>query len=171
MDDIKIDKKLIAECTAYDFKSALERKKVRDWLKSICAFANGKGGSLFFGVDNEGSIIGLDSIQSDAEFISKYIKDRIDPVPDFELIPYLTPQGRILEVKVKEGELTPYFYYADGTRTTFVRQGEESCVANSQQLLSLILRGKTFVLRCNKNRIPPRGYVICDIGKCIQGTY
>lgn len=33
--------KLIAECSAYDFKSELERKKIRDWLKSISAYANG----------------------------------------------------------------------------------------------------------------------------------
>ena len=30
---------MIAECTAYDFKKELERKKIRDWLKSISAYA------------------------------------------------------------------------------------------------------------------------------------
>ena len=47
---------LIAECTAYDFKVMLEEKKPKSWLKSVSAFANGLGGSLFFGVDNEGII-------------------------------------------------------------------------------------------------------------------
>ena len=49
-------KTLIAECTAYDFKMMLEEKKPKSWLKSVSAFANGLGGSLFFGVDNEGII-------------------------------------------------------------------------------------------------------------------
>ena len=49
-------KTLIAECTAYDFKVMLEEKKPKSWLKSVSAFANGLGGSLFFGIDNEGSI-------------------------------------------------------------------------------------------------------------------
>ncbi len=49
-------KTLIAECTAYDFKVMLEEKKPKSWLKSVSAFANGLGGSLFFGVDNEGII-------------------------------------------------------------------------------------------------------------------
>ena len=31
---------MIAECTAYDFKSELERKKIRDWLKSISEKVN-----------------------------------------------------------------------------------------------------------------------------------
>ena len=49
-------KTLIAECTAYDFKVMLEEKKPKSWLKSVSAFANGLGGSLFFGIDNDGII-------------------------------------------------------------------------------------------------------------------
>ena len=49
-------KALIAECTAYDFKVMLEEKKPKSWLKSVSAFANGLGGSLFFGIDNDGII-------------------------------------------------------------------------------------------------------------------
>ena len=45
---------LISECTAYDFKLMLEEKKPKSWLKSVSAFANGLGGSLFLGVDNRG---------------------------------------------------------------------------------------------------------------------
>ena len=34
---------LIAECSSYDFKEMLERKKVKSWLKSVSAFANTDG--------------------------------------------------------------------------------------------------------------------------------
>ena len=46
---------LIAECTAYDFKLMLEEKKPKSWLKSVSAFANSLGGSLFFGIDDDGA--------------------------------------------------------------------------------------------------------------------
>ena len=49
-------KALIAESTAYDFKLMIEEKKPKSWLKSVSAFANGLGGSLFWGIDNEGTI-------------------------------------------------------------------------------------------------------------------
>ena len=53
------------------------------------------------------------------------IKARLDPVPEVQLIP-IEHEGRaLLEVKVKAGVLTPY-YYQDGTRTAFVRVGNES---------------------------------------------
>ena len=135
------DNRLIAECTAYDFKEMLERKKVKSWLKSVSAFANTDGGSLFYGVNDEGEIVGLENAQADADFISEMIKARLDPVPEVQLIP-MEHEGRtLLEVKVKAGVLTPYYYYQDGTRTAFVRVGNESVECNAQQLLSLVLKG------------------------------
>ena len=59
---------LIAECSAYDFKEMLERKKVKSWLKSVSAFANTDGGSLFYGVNDDGVIVGLENPQADADF-------------------------------------------------------------------------------------------------------
>ncbi len=135
------DNRLIAECTSYDFKEMLERKKVKSWLKSVSAFANTDGGSLFYGVNDEGEIVGLKNVQADADFISEMIKARLDPVPEVQLIP-IEHEGRsLLEVKVKAGVLTPYYYYQDGTRTAYVRVGNESVECNSQQLLSLVLKG------------------------------
>ena len=132
---------LIAECTAYDFKEMLERKKVKSWLKSVSAFSNTEGGSLYYGVNDKGEIVGLDNPQSDADFISETIKSRIDPIPDFEIIPLEYDGKHLLEVKVKQGNLTPYYYYHDGARTAFMRVGNESVECNSQQLLSLVLKG------------------------------
>lgn len=66
--------KLVAETTECDFKVAIETKKPKSWLKSVSAFANGVGGRLFFGVDNNKNIVGLSDIQNDAELISRLIK-------------------------------------------------------------------------------------------------
>ena len=78
---------LISECTAYDFKLMLEEKKPKSWLKSISAFANGLGGSLFFGVDNDGVVKGLTNVQHVCETISSKIRDYMDPLPEVEMIP------------------------------------------------------------------------------------
>lgn len=132
---------LIAECSSYDFKEMLERKKVKSWLKSVSAFANTDGGSLFYGVNDDGVIVGLEEPQADADFISEMIKARLDPVPEIQLIPIEHEGHSLLEVKVKAGTLTPYYYYQDGTRTAYTRVGNESVECNSQQLLSLVLKG------------------------------
>lgn len=57
---------LIAECTEYNFKVMLEERKPKSWLKNVSAFANGLGGSLFFGIDKDGIVKGLDDVQQDS---------------------------------------------------------------------------------------------------------
>ena len=69
---------LIAECTAYDFKVMLEEKKPKSWLKSVSAFANGMGGSLFFGIDNHGIVKGLSRICNETKALEGY-RDELKP--------------------------------------------------------------------------------------------
>ena len=52
----------IGEATAYDKKLMLERKDPTSWLKSVSAFANTQGGRLLFGVANDGSLAGKQSV-------------------------------------------------------------------------------------------------------------
>jgi len=73
---------LISECTAYDFKVALEEAKPKSWLKSVSAFANGEGGSLFFGINNDHRVVGLEDVQHVTEVISSLVRDRMDPLPE-----------------------------------------------------------------------------------------
>ena len=142
---MKLDN-LISECTAYDFKLMLEEKKPKSWLKSVSAFANGLGGSLFFGIDNDGIIKGVDDIQHLGESISIRIRDYMDPIPDVEIIPHRADNLDVLELKVSGGNYTPYYYVGDGQRIAFVRIGDESLPATAEQMIRLVLKGvnKTF---------------------------
>ena len=137
---------LIAECTAYDFKLMLEEKKPKSWLKSVSAFANGLGGSLFFGIDNDGIVKGLDDVQHVCESISSRIRDYMDPLPEVEMIPHDIDGLHILQLKVDAGHYTPYYYVGDGQRIAFVRVGDESMPATAEQMVRLVLKGsnKTF---------------------------
>lgn len=139
-------KALIAECTAYDFKLLLEEKRPKSWLKSVSAFANGTGGSLFFGVDNDGIARGLDDVQHTCETISMKIRDYMDPLPEVEMLPHRIGAVHILELKVGPGNYTPYYYVGDGQRIAFTRVGDESMPATAEQMVRLVLKGsnKTF---------------------------
>ena len=132
---------LISECTAYDFKVMLEERKPKSWLKSVSALANGLGGSLFFGVDNDGTLKGLDNVQYVCETISSKIRDYMDPLPDVEMIPHRIDNLNILQLKINAGNYTPYYYVGDGQRVAFVRVGEESLPATAEQMLRLVLKG------------------------------
>ena len=119
----------------------LEEKKPKSWLKSISAFANGQGGSLFFGIDDNGEIIGIDDVQHVSQVISTRIRDLMDPLPDVELIPLEVEGKEILQVKVSSGHYTPYYYIGDGQRLAFSRVGDESLPATAEQMVRLVLKG------------------------------
>ena len=132
---------IISECTAYDFKLMLEEKKPKSWLKSVSAFANGLGGSLFFGIDNDGIVKGLDDVLHVCEFISCKIRDYMDPLPDVEMIPQEIEGHEILQLKVNTGSYTPYYYIGDGQRVAYIRIGDESLPATAEQMVRLVLKG------------------------------
>ena len=131
----------IAEATECDFKVALETKKPKSWLKSVSAFANGIGGTLFFGIRDDREIIGLEDVQADAEAISRLIKERITPFPDFILTPERENGKDLLILTVSPGRATPYYYKADGVMEAYIRMGNESVIAPNYVMNQLLLKG------------------------------
>lgn len=135
-------KNLIGETTEYDKKQALERKKPKSWCKSISAFANGKGGSLIFGITNDNEVIGLENAERDAEDISEAIKVHMNPIPKVNLRFHETVDGKkLIVLDVYAGDQTPYYYEGDGTLIAFHRVGNESVPVTPIELKELVLRG------------------------------
>ena len=75
----------VGESNEYDKKLILEEKRPKSWLKSVSAFANGKGGILFFGVADDDTLVGLEDARRVSEKISEIIKTRMDPIPQTDL--------------------------------------------------------------------------------------
>lgn len=69
------------------------------------------------------------------------IRDYMDPLPEVEAIPLEMEGKRVLQLKVKAGSYTPYYYVGDGQRVAFVRNGDESIPATGEQMVRLVLKG------------------------------
>ena len=106
-------KRLIGEATEYDKKEMLEYKKPKSWLKSVSAFANGMGGKLLFGIDDDGEVVGLADYEKDCEVISETIKTKMDPIPEIHLVPETVDGMKIIVLTVFPGKETPYYYVGD----------------------------------------------------------
>lgn len=133
--------KYIGEATEYDKKLKLEVRKPKSWLKSVSAFANGIGGTLIFGVADDGTIVGLSNAQKDSEKISEILKVRMDPIPNI-VMEILSENGKeFILLKVLPGQETPYYYFGEGNRIAFVRVGNESVPADATALKRLVLKG------------------------------
>ena len=133
----------VAESGDSDFKERLETKNAKSWLKSVSAFANGIGGTLYFGVeDRTRRIIGVQDIQLTISKITELIVARITPRPVFECIPLQQKGKDILAVRVDSGKHTPFYYVHDHHHTAYIRMGDESVPATDYQLNELILKGR-----------------------------
>lgn len=97
----------LKESQTVELKKSLSQ--LDDALKSVCAFLNHKGGTVYFGVDDKGIIIGLEVSDKTLRKISQQIILRIKPeiAPEIKEVEEM---GRsIIQVKVPEGSNKPYF--------------------------------------------------------------
>ncbi|MDR1060975.1 MAG: putative DNA binding domain-containing protein [Clostridiales bacterium] len=160
-----LDRFLMAEATEYEFKSAVEANKPRSWLKTVSAFANGVGGSIYFGVSDDGAAIGLDDAQKAAERVSELIKARIEPAVKNVVLEPLNADGKdILRVMISGGANTPYYYAGDGTKIAYYRIGNESAQAPAAVLNELLLKGlhQTFDALETKYRFSDYSYTLFE---------
>ncbi len=133
---------LLSETTDIEFKESLEMSKPKSWLKTVSAFANGIGGSIYWGIGNDRNVIGISDAQQMIEKISAAIKAKIEPILLFK-INLMDMEGKtIVQLEVKSGVSTPYYYVNEGSKTAYVRNGNESIVAPAHILNELIIKGQ-----------------------------
>ena len=109
---------------------------------SVIAFANGTGGTILIGVDDDGSVRGLDDVDGTGRRIADSIRHAIKPdVTMFVRIEPVEREGkRVLEVKVERGSARPYYLARKGLRPAgvYVRQGPASVQASDARIRELI---------------------------------
>lgn len=135
-------KDYLGETNLYDKKEKLEKNKPKSWLKSVSAFANGRGGKLIFGVKEDNTILGLSDYQEVSENISEIIKIKMDPNPEFDMEIKELDGKVILILSVFAGKNTPYFVVDGGSRTAYKRVGNQSVPASRIDLFNLSLKGE-----------------------------
>lgn len=89
----------------------LKRIVVDDLKKEIIAFANCHGGKIYIGVNDDGTVCGLDNLDESALQISNMIRDSIKP--DITLfVRYETlciDNKNVLMLDIQEGCEKPYY--------------------------------------------------------------
>ncbi len=88
-----------------DFKHTInDASKI---AKSIVAFANQKGGSLFIGVNDKGEIIGCEP-KAEYHSLLNVIDNYCKPIIEFTCYSYEEDEKDVLEIAISEGENKPY---------------------------------------------------------------
>jgi predicted HTH transcriptional regulator len=103
--------------------------------REMIAFANTRGGVILFGVDDNRSIVGVDSEKAELEEITIAAAHLCDP-PVTHLVTIFNVGNRdVICIEIPESERKPH-YLVDGTdeQKAFVRVGEHSVQASREML-------------------------------------
>lgn len=116
------------------------------YMKTVVAFANGKGGKIIFGVEDQtGKIVGMDrdSVFQKMDAITNAISDSCEPriIPDVTL--RTVDDKTLIVVEISAGRQQPYFLKSFGIREgTYIRVAGTSRLVEDYMLKELILEGQ-----------------------------
>lgn len=85
-----------------------KREITNTFLKTVCAFSNYDGGTIIFGIDDDGNIVGIKDLDKSCLQIEDMINDSIDPNPEYKLERNI--KDKTISLIVYEGEDKPYLY-------------------------------------------------------------
>lgn len=123
------------ETTQVEFKS--EREKNIDFAKEITAFANGAGGYLLVGVEDNGEVSGIADTSELEEKIYNICSDSTRPVVTPELWKYKIEGKDVFCFYVSAGFSKPYAILQRNKERYYVRRGTRTQEASRDELLRL----------------------------------
>jgi len=106
--------------------------------RTIISFANTKGGTILFGVDDDGSIIGIESEKSEVDLIEMAGRDFIDPPiqTEIEIVPF---DGLdVIVCHVPESKLKPHYFLGSQDRENnentrvYIRVNDKTMMASKE---------------------------------------
>ncbi|MCH5197049.1 MAG: putative DNA binding domain-containing protein [Oscillospiraceae bacterium] len=110
-----------------------------DIYKSVIAFANTSGGTIYVGVDDNGNVVDIDNIDDVYTRVTNSIRDTI--APDITMfIKYKLNDNKTISIDIAEGTAKPYYIKSKGIKPSgvFVRQGASSVPASPEQIRQMI---------------------------------
>jgi len=121
------------ESKSLEFKKEIPKNR-QNLLKTIVAFANGAGGNIYVGVNNDRTVTGIKEEPFDLEEkLASIIYDSISPIPNVFFQTVAFEDKVIFIIRILPGANKPYYLKKPGPEDgIFVRVGSTNRKADSQ---------------------------------------
>ena len=106
------------------------------FLKTVSAFSNYNGGTILFGVDDDGNVKGLSDVKQACLDIENKINDSITPQPNYTL--EIQNNDQTIKLTIKSGLQKPYSYKSKA----YKRNDTATIEVDTLEFSRLILEGK-----------------------------
>lgn len=120
------------EARTIEFKETI----TNTFLKTVSAFSNYDGGTIFFGIDDNGNIKGLVDVKQACLDIENKINDSISPQPTYTL--EIQNDDQTIKLTVKSGIQKPYLYKSKA----YKRNDTATIEVDTLEFSRLILEGR-----------------------------
>lgn len=125
----------------------LKREYVDDIKNTVIAFANCDGGTLYIGVDDDGTVCGVEDVDETILRVTNAVRDAVWPdVTMFLECRNDKIDGKpVIFVSVQRGTARPYYLQGKGIRPegVYVRQGASTVPATDAAILNMIKETST----------------------------
>ena len=167
--DEKVERQLqLGEDSYFEFKQVKFHKdrpaagpQQTDWINEIVAFANARGGTILFGVTDDGKMQNMSQLQLKNlnELLANKSSDAINPAMRIDTSNYMFANGkRLLLVEVPEGELLH-----EGSDGAYVRVGSSKRKMTDDEVLHLTQKREQARFRWfDEQPVPETGFQTLD---------
>lgn len=119
-----------------------KRIYVDDIKKTVIAFANTNGGKIYIGIEDDGTVVGVEDIDETMLKCTNTLRDSIKPdVTLFSTCSVEDIDGKnIVVLEIQKGTASPYYIASKGIRPegVFLRQGASTVPATETAILKMI---------------------------------
>lgn len=119
------------------------KREVTEALKKeVLAFVNTNGGSIYIGVDDDGTVLGIEDSDKTMLCIASMLRDSIHP----DIMMFITINTEqidnlnVIHLNITAGSNKPYYLIKNGLKPSgvYVRQGSASVPASPEQIRQMI---------------------------------
>lgn len=99
---------LMGESETVEFKEKLDKGRPEKLAKTVAAFANTKGGTIVYGVDDDHNVVGCE-VRGMPDTITNIIRSYCDPPPAYRIRALTREEKELVLVQVSESPSTIHF--------------------------------------------------------------
>ncbi|HLE09872.1 MAG: hypothetical protein A2504_10860 [Bdellovibrionales bacterium RIFOXYD12_FULL_39_22] len=132
------------ELNEIDWKVMLSNKKER-LKKHLSAFSNLQGGGfLVFGINNDGTVVGIDDESSRyiADYLANIARTSVDPQINIKFVTFIFEEKSLLGVYVEESFEKPVHLVNKSLEHSYIRAGGQSRPMSKEELRNAIISSR-----------------------------
>lgn len=126
----------------------LKRELIDEVKSEIVAFLNSEGGTVYVGVEDDGTVVGFhdDKTKDTLDLkLGNWIQEAFFPKPS-GLINYFFNKDDVLEIHISKGTNKPYYLREKGPKPSgvYIRVGRSKRKANEDEILRMIMKSHKY---------------------------